>query len=142
MDKEAKDGEVIANLQLKEEHLSIAKKWVQTGEVEIYKESVTIEKTIKVPIVQEQLVIQKKSIPSENPNAEEQKLETIRIPLKEEKIEIIKHPIVLQEVEIYNKKYLETQLIEESIKKEKLNINTSGKAVVTEIKTTIKKGES
>lgn len=142
MDIKRNDDEIIAKLQLKEEHLSISKKWMEVGEVDIYKESVTIEKTITVPIVQEQLVIEKKDLHSRDSNSKDENLEIIRIPLKEERIEIVKHPTVLQEVEVYKKKFLESQFIEETIKKEKLNISTSGKAVVKEIKTSISQGES
>lgn len=133
MDNKNNDGEPIANLQLKEEELTIAKKCVETGQVEIYKESITIEKTINVPIVQEHLVIEKKSLQSADSNIENQNSQIIRIPLKEESIEIIKHPVVLQEVEIYKKIYSETQYIEETLKKEQLNISTSGKAAVKEV---------
>ncbi|NLM34074.1 MAG: YsnF/AvaK domain-containing protein [Clostridiales bacterium] len=133
MDNTTKDDEVITSLQLKEEQLSIEKKWNELAQVEIYKESVTIEKTIKVPIIQERLVIEKKTIQPTNSNIENQNIETIKIPLTEESIEIKKHPIMLQEIEISKKQCIKTQQVEVSLKKEKLNISTSGKAIIKEI---------
>ena len=133
MDNTTKDDEVITSLQLKEEQLSIEKKWNELAQVEIYKESVTIEKTIKVPIIQERLVIEKKTIQPTNSHIENQNIETIKIPLTEESIEIKKHPIMLQEIEISKKQCIKTQQVEVSLKKEKLNISTSGKAIIKEI---------
>ena len=77
MDIKRNDDEIIAKLQLKEEHLF--RKWMEVGEVDIYKESVTIEKTITVPIVQEQLVIEK-DLHSRDSNSKDENLEIIRIP--------------------------------------------------------------
>lgn len=133
MDNTTKDDEVITSLQLKEEQLSIEKKWNELAQVEIYKESVTIEKTIKVPIIQERLVIEKKTIHPTDSNIENQNIETIKIPLTEESVEIKKHPIMLQEIEISKKQCIKTQQVEVSLKKEKLNISTSGKAIIKEI---------
>lgn len=133
MDNTTKDDEVITSLQLKEEQLSIEKKWNELAQVEIYKESVTIEKTIKVPIIQERLVIEKNTIHPTDSNIENQNIETIKIPLTEESIEIKKHPIMLQEIEISKKQCIKTQQVEVSLKKEKLNISTSGKAIIKEI---------
>jgi stress response protein YsnF len=37
-------------LQIKEEQLDIVKKWVQTGEVKVYRETFTEEKTFTIPV--------------------------------------------------------------------------------------------
>ena len=47
-------------LQIKKEQLDIAKEWLQTGEVNIYRETITEEKSFTVPIKREELVIKKK----------------------------------------------------------------------------------
>ena len=52
-------------LQIKEEQLDIAKKWIQTEDVKIYREILIEEKSFTVPIKREELVIEKKSLTSD-----------------------------------------------------------------------------
>lgn len=118
----------VQKLILREEHLDISKKNSQTAEVKIHKESITEEKTITVPIVREELVIEKRLI-------DEDKTETIRIPIKEERVEIVKHPVVLEDVSYHMEQYKDNQLIQETLKKERLNIETKGFAVVVDKET-------
>lgn len=134
MDSNQKNDKTIASLQLKEEQFSIVKKWIETGTVEIYKETTTLDKTINVPIVQEQLVIQIKNSQSTNLNMENENSQTIKIPLKEERIEIIKHPVELEKVEIFKRNFIETKVLDVTLKKENLKVDTTGKVVVKKIK--------
>ena len=53
--------------QIKEEQLDIAKKWIQTGEVKVYRETFTEEKNFTVPVKREELVIEKKALASATP---------------------------------------------------------------------------
>ncbi|MEH7503020.1 YsnF/AvaK domain-containing protein [Neobacillus drentensis] len=53
-------------------------------------------------------------------------LETIRIPLSEERIEVTKHPIILEDVEIFKNKIEEHIQFNETLKEEKLHIDTVG----------------
>lgn len=105
-------------LQLREEQLDISKERIKTGEVSMHKESYTEEKTITVPVVHEELVIEKRILGQE--------AETIRIPIKEERIEIVKHPVALEDVSYYINQYETTKHIEETLKREKLHIETDG----------------
>lgn len=45
----------MATFQIKKEELEIAKEWIKTGEVNIYMETITEEKTFTVPIKREEL---------------------------------------------------------------------------------------
>ncbi|WP_010250550.1 YsnF/AvaK domain-containing protein [Acetivibrio cellulolyticus] len=116
-----------AKLQLKEERLDISKKLIQTGEVRMHKEVLTEERSITVPVIREELVIEKKAI-SDDTNADEH-TETIRIPISTERIEIVKHTVILEDVEVYKRKFQEFQHIEENLKKEKLNVKTQNNKV-------------
>ncbi|MTK11548.1 MAG: YsnF/AvaK domain-containing protein, partial [Clostridiaceae bacterium] len=111
------------NIQLHEEKLDIAKKWIQTGEVNIHEEVLTEEKNITVPVNRKELVIEKKGSDGNS--------EAIRIPISEERVEIIKHPIVLENVEVFKHQYQDIKSIEETLKKEKLHVETTGDAAVT-----------
>lgn len=115
-------------LQLHEEKLDISKKWIQTREVKMHKEIITTEKTVTVPVNRVELVI-------ENVNLDEESsgnVEIIRIPISEESIEVIKKTVILEEVSYYIKQYHDNKPITETLKKEKLNIETLGAVTVLE----------
>ncbi|MFC3886019.1 YsnF/AvaK domain-containing protein [Bacillus songklensis] len=117
-------------LQLRKEQLDISKKWVQTGAVTMHKEVVTEEKTIVVPVTHEELVIEKKVLDAENPDDKSEHAETIRIPISEERIEVVKHPTALEDVAIYKRQFQQTEHVEETLKKEKVRVETIGNAKI------------
>jgi uncharacterized protein (TIGR02271 family) len=111
------------NFKLREERLDISKEIVQTTEVNFHTESFTEEKTFTVPVTREELVIEKRFLP-------EGKTEIIRIPIKEERVEIVKHPVALEDVTYHIEEFQENKCIEETLKKEKLKVQTEGSATV------------
>lgn len=113
-------------LQIKEEQLELAKKWIQTGDVKIYKESFTEEKTFTVPIEFEELVIEKKNLISATPEHNDVPTEVIRIRLSEEHVEFTKHTVVLEDVSIYKQQKEDIKHIVESLKREEINVKISG----------------
>ncbi|AOY77914.1 YsnF/AvaK domain-containing protein [Clostridium formicaceticum] len=113
-------------LPLREESLDISKDKVQIGSVNIRKEAIKEEKTITVPVIREEIIIEKKFLDDKD----HEHTDTIRIPITEEHIEITKHPVVLENVDIYNKKSQDIKQIEVTLKKEKLRIQTHGDAKV------------
>lgn len=112
-------------LEVKEEQLEIAKKWIQTGEVSIHKEITTEEKTFIIPLVREELVIQKKTLGADIQKHGAAYVETIRIPLSEEKVEFAKQTVVLEEISIYKEQIEEIRRVEEKLKREKLKVKGS-----------------
>ncbi|RDZ09325.1 hypothetical protein C3744_24810 [Priestia megaterium] len=120
------DTDHSSKLQIHEEELDISKKWIKTGEVSIHKEVFTEEKTITVPVIHEELIIEKKVLDAENSDQKGGHTEIIRIPISEERIEVIKHPTVLENVEIYKRQFQETRSVTETLKKEKVHIETTG----------------
>src|SRR5438552_3762108 len=92
-------------LQLHKEQMQVSKKWSETADVRVYKRTYTEAKQINVPITREELIIETKSVPSDD--TQDSGIETITIPLMEERIEVILHPTVLEDVEIYNQQYKE-----------------------------------
>ncbi len=109
--------------QLHEERLDISKEIVETTTVNIHKETFTEEKTFTVPVSREELVIEKKFLA-------EDKTEAIRIPIKEERVEIVKHPVALEDVTYHIEEFQENKFITETLKKERLKVQTEGSAVV------------
>ncbi|MTV48748.1 YsnF/AvaK domain-containing protein [Heliobacillus mobilis] len=115
-------------MQLREEQLHIDKRRVQRGEVTVHKEVVTENKNIVVPVLREELVVEKKDLDASMDGDEPS--EPIRIPLREERIEVIKHPMLVNEVEVYKRQVQENKAIQETLKKEKLHIGNPKKVRV------------
>lgn len=115
-----------ATLQIKEEQLDIAKKWIETGDVKIYKETFSEEKNFTIPIQREELVIEKKSISSDTSKDKDSETQIIRIPLNEEQVEFSKHKVVLEDISIYKQQIKDIEHIEETLKKEKPKVKISG----------------
>lgn len=112
-------------LQIKEEQLNIAKKWIQTLNVNIYRETFTEEKSFNVPVTREELVIEKKN-PSPISEHMDVPIEVIRIPLSEERVEFTKHRIALEDVSVYKQQIEEIKHIEETLKKERVKVKIFG----------------
>jgi len=119
-----------ARLQLREEQLEISKELTQLAEVTTHKEVVTEEKTFTVPVSREELVIEKRSLDNNRSNNDGEISEIMRIPLTEEQVNISKDTVKLEDVSIYTNQYEEVEHIEETLKKEKAHIETSGSAAV------------
>lgn len=113
-------------LQIKEEQIDIAKRWIQTGDVKIHKEIFSEEKNFTIPIQREDLVIEKKSIASDASKDKTSETQIIRIPLTEEHVEFSKHKVVLEDISIYKQQINDIEHIEKTLKKEKPKVKISG----------------
>ncbi|MFS0778410.1 YsnF/AvaK domain-containing protein [Neobacillus sp. 3P2-tot-E-2] len=111
-------------LKLHKEELQISKKWIETANVKVYKKSYTEEKQILVPVRREELIIEKEIVNSEGET--NKNIETICIPIREDRIEVTLHPTLLEDVEIYKNQYEELKDVIETLKEEKIHIETIG----------------
>lgn len=125
-----KDDSNHVTLQIKEEQLDIAKKWVQTGGVKIYTETFTEEKTFNIPIMRKELIIEKKVLASATLEHKDAPPEIIRIPISEEQVEFIKHNVDLEDISIYKQQLEDIKHIEETLKREKVKVKISGSPLV------------
>jgi uncharacterized protein (TIGR02271 family) len=112
------EEKVMATLQIKKEELDIAKEWLKTGEVNVYRETFTEEKIFTVPVIREELVIKKKVITSATPEHKDIPTEVIRIILSEEEVEFTKHKVNLEDISIYKQQIQDIKHIEETLKRE------------------------
>lgn len=119
-------------LWLHQEQLDIAKKLIKTAEVSVHMETCTEEKNITVPVIREELVIEKKPLNSEASNNNDEASEIIRIPISKEEIEIVKNKMILEDVSIYTEQIQSVKHIEETIKKEELKVTSTGKCTVVD----------
>jgi len=120
------DSNKSVNLKIKEEKLDISKKWMQTGNVRVYRESFTIDKSFTVPINHVDLVIENINASSAIPPQKDMSTEVIRIPLSEEYVEFTKHNVHLEDVSIYKQKIEDIKSIEATLKREEYKVKISG----------------
>ena len=106
---------------IKEEQLDISKQWMQTRDVNVYRETFIIKKTFTIEVEREELIIENKGINTQTTNHRDTNTDIIRIPLSEENVEFTKHKIVLEDVSIFRQKIEDIKNIETTLKKEKLN---------------------
>lgn len=121
-----------SKLWLHREQLDIVKELIQTNEVSVHKETFTEEKSIKVPVTREELVIEKKSLNSNSADSSTKPVEVIRIPISEERIEIVKNRVVLEDISVYSQQIQSIKHIEETLKREELKINSTGRCDIVE----------
>jgi uncharacterized protein (TIGR02271 family) len=130
-EKVEKDEKVEAvddkKLLLRQEELDISKNRAETGEVILSKEIVEEQKEVDVPVMHEEVVIERKAIGhemSDSPIGDAE--ESIHIPVSAETVEVGKHTVITGEVSAHKREVTGTQHIEETLKREEASMNTSG----------------
>ncbi|MEH6904619.1 YsnF/AvaK domain-containing protein [Neobacillus drentensis] len=113
-------------VRLREERLDITKERVQVGEVQLHKEVVEEQRTVHVPIMREELYIERRPvIDGKFDGSPFTADEIIRIPIMEERIEVTKRPVVVEEVIVGKWKIQETKQVQDIIRKEEARIERS-----------------
>ncbi|HZG75091.1 MAG TPA: YsnF/AvaK domain-containing protein, partial [Paenibacillus sp.] len=118
------EASATASLRLREERLDIRKERVVTGDVAIRREVVEEKRTIEVPVRREEVVIERTSVPSGDPDGAA--TETIRIPVKEERIDIVKTPVDLEDVSVYTRPVEELREAKATVRREELRVERIG----------------
>ena len=135
-------------IQLREEVLQPRKHPVEIGEVFIRKVVVTEERTITVPVMREELVIERRSIATDSVDASDQlsnrpdlpdnqdqpigkvveigEGEVIRIPIRTEQVMIEKRPVVIEELVVGKRHVQETRRFSGTVQREVPHIEREG----------------
>jgi uncharacterized protein (TIGR02271 family) len=121
-----------ATIQLRQEELDINKSRVPTGEVILSKEVIEEQKNVEVPIVHEEVVIERKSLNNEDCSSPITSGETIHIPVTEEQVQVGKHTVVTGEVSAYKREVEQTQQVNETVRREEARIDRTGNAALVE----------
>lgn len=125
-DDENETTEDTAKLRLHKEELDINKIKAQKGEVELGKEIIEERKTVDVPVLREEVVIERKSFDNEESDSPITDEETIRIPVSEERVDVDKHTVVTGEISAHKHTIEDTAHIDETLKREEARINRIG----------------
>ncbi|SHJ01514.1 YsnF/AvaK domain-containing protein [Desulfosporosinus lacus] len=115
-----------AKLLLRQEELDISKSRVQTGEVEFGKEIIEEQKIMDVPVLREEIVIERRTLNNEQSDSPITSEETIRIPVSQEKVDVGKRTVITGEVIAHKHDIEETKHIDETLKREEARIKEFG----------------
>lgn len=118
----AHDYDQEQHMRLRGEKLHAQKEQSQVGEVILRKEVVKEEQTIDVPVVHEEVVIERRACEDEPLGAEE----TIRIPVNAEKVNVTKETVTIGDVVIGKRKVEETQHFKDTIGHEEARLEREG----------------
>ncbi len=128
-------------IRLREERLEVDKEEVQTGEVNIRKETKHETKSIDVPVEKEEVIIERKPVAGADSEATDmdidEETESFSIPIKEEKVEVRKKPVVTEEVEIRKERHEEVEEVTEDVRREELEVDRDDETNVTDSDRTI-----
>lgn len=127
------DADRERTLKLREERLQVDKEAVQAGEVVVHKNVVEEQRTINVPVEHEEVFVERRAVADGRtdvaPIGED---ETIRIPVTEERVEVTKKPVVTEEIVVGKRTVQETEQVQDTVRKEKVDLDQSGNPVVRE----------
>jgi len=105
-----------------EEQLSVEKRPVETGSVNVRKEIHTEHKTIDVPVQREEVVIERR--PASGATADSiGGHQEIRIPVREEQVIVEKETVAVEDVIIGKRTVQETQRVDETLRKEEIKVD-------------------
>ncbi len=120
------DNQSDGSLQLHKEELDITKNNVDAGEVVLSKDVVEEQKTVDVPVMHEEVVIKRTPMNNERSDASISSEETIHIPVSQEQVEVNKYTVTTEEVSAAKRQVEETQQVQETLKREEADVNTTG----------------
>ncbi|MDC0706593.1 MULTISPECIES: YsnF/AvaK domain-containing protein [Priestia] len=119
---------------LREEQLNVRKERVQTGEIQLRKGIVEELRTIKVPVMREEIYVERRPvIDCQYDGSPLTENEIIRIPIMEERIEVTKRPVVVEEVIIGKRKIQEIKEMKNTVLKEEAKIEQSEFPAIPEL---------
>ncbi len=112
-------------LKLREERLSVDKRRVDAGEAVVGKKVVSEQVEVDVPLVREELFIERRPASGEYAGAVGTigDGETIRVPLSREEADVQKRTVVTEEVAVGQRRVEESKHVSETVRKEELDID-------------------
>src|SRR5262249_5978727 len=126
-------------IRLHEERLRVNKEAVNAGEVSVKKRVVKEQQKIDVPVEREEVVINRRPARGRGGRIGEQ-TEEIRIPVKEERVKVSKETVPVEEVTVGRRKVRDVQHVNETVRKEKVQVDEKGNPRVRESGRTRKSG--
>jgi len=128
MEKDTREESVdeSAKLRLRKEELDIHKNMVRKGEVEFSKEIIEEQKSVEVPVMREEVVIERRTLNNEASDSPISEEEAIHIPVSQEVVDVDKHTVVTGEISAHKREVEDTRHIDETLRREEARINKTG----------------
>jgi uncharacterized protein (TIGR02271 family) len=116
---------------LSEEELVAQKSIKDAGEVRIHKDVKTERRDISVPVMKEEVRVERVPATESTARAGDAAFheETIRVPIQEEEVEIRKRPVVKEELRVTKDRTVQERHASETVRKETADIDKTGKVV-------------
>lgn len=105
-------------IELREEELRVGKERVEAGRVEVEKDIETERRTIDVPTMREEAVIERHPVdrrPADGPISDREEIE---VPLREDRVSVDKEAVVYEEVEVGKRQVQDTEQVSGEVRRE------------------------
>jgi len=112
-----------SRIQLREEELVPRKETVETGQVQVGKDVVSVERTLEVPVTREEVTIERHPVdrrPSDRPI--EEHASTVDVPVHAEQVELEKRAVVYEEIGVGKREVQSTQTVSDTVRREEARI--------------------
>lgn len=120
----------VERVQLFGEVLRAHKERVNRGEVRVRKDVITENQTIEVPVVREELVLERVAVSGNTPapSANIGRSQEIRVPLSEEKVRLEKQPVLREEVNVGKREVQDVAKVSGDVRHEELRVDSDAEA--------------
>ncbi len=120
------DGDT-QRIQVHEEELQASKTAREAGEVVVTKDVVEETETVEVPVMREEVRVERRPVTDGDVADEGDAFtgDTIRVPVMEEQVEVRKVPRAVEEIEISKVRTQDTERVEDTVRKEQVDIDDS-----------------
>jgi len=122
--------EPVGLVELAEDELDVRTRQVEAGRVDVRKEVVAEHKMLEVPIVREEVVVERRWVtprPTDRGFGDEQRV-TLR--LHQEQVTVEKVPVVVEEVSVGKRVIPGVERVSETVRREELVVESEGRARV------------
>lgn len=118
-------------IELREEELHVDKSRVQSGEVAVGKHVVSEQKSMTVPVEHEEVVVTRHAVDrAADPSQIGANSETVKVPVMAEQVSTSVTARVVEEVEVGKRTVQEQKTVTDTIRKEKLDVDSDGNVEV------------
>lgn len=130
MDTDRMDTDREARLTLSEEELAVGKRQVASGEVEIEKRVETQHVRESVPVMHEEVTVERRPVTGMSGTAPTIGADEIRVPISHEEVIVEKRVMPKEELVIKKHQVQGEQVVEEDIRRERAEVHRTGDAAV------------
>jgi uncharacterized protein (TIGR02271 family) len=124
------ENRAVDRVQLFGEVLRVHKERINRGEVRVRKDVVTENQTIEVPVMREELVLERVAVSGNTPapSANIGRGQEIRVPLSEEKVRLEKQPVLREEVNVGKREVADVERVSADVRREELRVDPDPEA--------------